>query len=46
MCIRDRPKHPTPDEVCLCVGNIAKQIIEYGVGRQVSKAEAVSYTHL
>ena len=35
-----QPKHPTPDEVCLCVGNIAKQIIEYGVGRQVSKAEA------
>ena len=35
-----QPKNPTPDEVCLCVGNIAKQIIEYGVGRQVSKAEA------
>ena len=35
-----QPKHPTPDEVCYCVGNIAKQIIEYGVGRQVSKAEA------
>ena len=35
-----QPKHPTPDEVCLCVGNIAKQIIEYGVGRQVSKGEA------
>ena len=35
-----QPKHPTPDEVCLCVGNIAKQIIEFGIGRQVSKAEA------
>ena len=35
-----QPKHPTPDEVCLCVGNMAKQIIEFGIGRQVSKAEA------
>lgn len=35
-----QPKHPTPDEVCLCVGNMAKQIIEFGIGCQVSKAEA------
>lgn len=35
-----QPKHPTPDEVCLCVGNMAKQIIEFGIGRLVSKAEA------
>lgn len=35
-----QPKHPTPDEVCLCVGNMAKQIIEFGIGHQVSKAEA------
>jgi len=30
-----------PQEVCLCVGDIARQIIEYKVGRAVTRQEAI-----
>ncbi len=30
-----------PQEVCICVGDIAHQIIEYGVGRAIKKDEAI-----